>query len=250
MNSEKVGRIVWHDLFTRDVDASKRFYHGVAEWHFVTEHATDFAWGGGEGDFVLALLGDEAGTGFVESLDGPYSGWVPYIEVEDVDATAELAKDLGADIEKAPFEVPGVGRNCLLRDPLRALVGICVSSHGFPVPTRQFEEERYVSRSNGFPRAFYAGLFGWHTSASVEPGSNGLSITLAGKQVAIQTTDESYQRAVWVPEIHVKQLPEALRNVQALGGTIVDPDRTDPSEKNGALIADPSGSYSYLVPIR
>lgn len=250
MNPEKVGRIVWHDLFTRDVDASKTFYHGVAGWHFVTEHATDFAWGGGERDFVLALLGDEAGTGFVELPDGGLSGWIPYVEVEDVDAVAEIAEGLDAQIEKAPFDVPGVGQNCLLRDPMGALVGICVSSHGFPTPTKQFEEERYVAPSDDFPEEFYCALFGWHIQPSVVPDTSGLSIMLTGRQVAIQTTADSGQPALWVPGVRVKQLPEALNRVLDLGGAIVDSDRGRLGEKSSALITDLNGSLTYLVSSR
>ena len=173
MNTEKVGRIVWHDLFTRDISVSKKFYQDVAEWRFITEHATDFAWGGGEKDFVLALSGDEAGSGFVDSPDGPYTGRVPYVEVEDVDAAAELALDLDGVILKPPFEVPGVGHNCLLRDPLGALIGICLSRHAFPAPTKQFGLERYVTNRE---------IFLWNSIADCSIG--GLNPLMAEVKIA------------------------------------------------------------------
>ena len=69
MIADKTGRVVWHDLFTDNAGLSRSFYEGVAGWRYLTEHATDFAWGGGEKDFILALSGDVAGAGFVERHD-------------------------------------------------------------------------------------------------------------------------------------------------------------------------------------
>ena len=110
MVTAKLGRIVWHDLFTPDTEAAKEFYASIADWRFTVEHATDFAWGGGERDFILALSDDEAGAGFVGPPHGRFSGWVPYVEVADVDDAALRAKKLKGSVEKPTYEVPGVRR--------------------------------------------------------------------------------------------------------------------------------------------
>lgn len=100
------------------------FYQQVAGWTYQIEHATDFAWGGGAKHFVLALSGDEAGAGFAETPPEQSNGWIAYVEVRDVDATAALSEKFGGNTIRQPFEVPGVGRNAPLRDPLGAVVGI------------------------------------------------------------------------------------------------------------------------------
>ncbi|MGI9503793.1 MAG: VOC family protein, partial [Geminicoccaceae bacterium] len=143
MVTKEAGRIVWHDLFTADKHVSKSFYERVAGWHYVTEHAKNFVWGGGEKDFVLALCGDEAGAGMIDQSSAPFDGWIPYVEVQDVDSVAALATESGGKVIRPPFDVPGVGRNCLLLDPLGAHLGISFSRHKFPVPVRQFTAERY-----------------------------------------------------------------------------------------------------------
>ena len=88
------------------------------------------------------------GAGIAETPEGLDDGWIAYVEVSDVDATAVRAAALGGEIVRPPFDVPGVGRNALLRDPLGALVGLSLSRHDFPVPKRQFGEELYLS-TNG-----------------------------------------------------------------------------------------------------
>lgn len=155
--TDKIGRIIWHDLFTSDLKRAMDFYNTVAGWTYTVEHATDFAWGGGEKDFVLALLDDEAGAGITETPPELTDGWIAYVEVRDVDAAATLAEELGGSIIRAPFEVPGVGRNALLRDPLGAIFGISLSRHSFPAPQRQFGVEAYQGFGNPFPKDFMNG---------------------------------------------------------------------------------------------
>ncbi len=249
MSADKMGRFVWHDLFTSDTRVSKSFYEGVAGWQFATEHATEFAWGGGENDFILALTGDEAGAGFVEYSHGQSFGWVPYVEVADVDSAAVLAQDLQGTVEKPPFEVPGVGRNCLLRDPMGALLGICLSRHTFPAPTKQFGAERYVTRSKDFPTDFYHELFDWNILPADSPGADSQRIIRSGEEIALHTTTETQpdSLAVWAPGMRVKQLSGALNKVRTLQGLIVNPDRSDPNESSCAMARDPNDAILFLI---
>lgn len=154
MTIDKTGRFIWHDLFTKDLKRSMAFYKQVARWNYEIEHATDFAWGGGEKDFVLALLDEEAGAGFAETPPALPDGWIAYVEVPDVDETTILAEKLGGLIVREPFEVPGVGRNALLRDPSGALFGVSLSRHSFPAPTTQFGIEMYLGGAEAYPGAF------------------------------------------------------------------------------------------------
>ncbi len=249
MTEDKTGRIVWHDLFTDDAHVSRSFYGDVAGWHYVVEHAKDFAWGGGERDFILALSGDEAGAGFVALEDAPPYGWIPYVEVGNVDAIAARAEDLKGAVEKAPFEVPGVGRNCLLRDPNSALFGICLSRHAFPAPTRQFGPERYRAQPGAFPAAFYGSLFDWDILPADDTGRGRQSIMRAGTEVAVLTEDavQPHGRPSWAPAIRVQNMPDTLHRVRALKGTVTDPHGEAPQEGASVLVGDPNGTPAYLI---
>ncbi len=250
MTNAKAGRIVWHDLFTTDLQVSRSFYERIAGWRYVTEHATDFAWGGGAKDFILALAGDEAGAGFVEGVPKEQArGWVPYIETPDVDAIAASAAKLGGTVEKEPFEVPGVGRNCLLRDPLGALVGVSLSRHNFPAPTRQFEIEFYLTRSEDFPAAFYHQLFAWDAAVADRPQDVTQTLTFSGKDVALCIVGETDAdvAALWAPGIRVKSISDALSEVQALEGAVLNPSLRLRDGDNFAVVRDPNGALFCLM---
>ena len=246
MTAEKAGRIVWHDLFTDDALSSRSFYGKTAGWNYVIERAIDFAWGGGERDFILALADDEVGAGFIEREDLPYRGWVPYIEVPDVDLIAEKAVALEGSVERAPFEVPGVGRNCLLRDPKGALLGICLSRHTFPAPIKQFGLEVYQARMDEFPAEFYSGLFDWNLSALDRPTGGPQPIARDNTLVGF-TMGSGLQNASWIPSIRVARLSEALRHVKGGKGSVVRHIEDTPNDAQTALVRDQSGMSCCFV---
>jgi predicted enzyme related to lactoylglutathione lyase len=47
-----------------------------------------------------------------------------YIAVTDVDAACSTAGKSGGAVLKAPFDVPGVGRIAMIKDPAGAVVGL------------------------------------------------------------------------------------------------------------------------------
>lgn len=44
------------------------------------------------------------------------SHWMPYIAVDEVDATAEKVKTLGGSVCVPPHDVPNTGRFCVVND--------------------------------------------------------------------------------------------------------------------------------------
>ena len=49
--------------------------------------------------------------------------WMAYIAVDDVDKRVAKAKKAGATIVREPFDVPGVGRIAILKQPGGAGIG-------------------------------------------------------------------------------------------------------------------------------
>lgn len=249
MVSEKRGRVVWHDLFTKDLDAAKAFYAAVGGWQYMSEHADDYTWGGGEKDHVLTLRADEAGAGLVERSKATPDGWMPYVEVEDVDSAASLAADLGGAVVRPPFDVPGVGRNCLIRDPLGASLGLSLSRHGFPPPTRQFGPEFYMCKTEGFPDTFYRRVLGW----TVEPerGSRDAKRAVTHKGVRVATFAPSCavldSSAQWIPSVRTEDLSEALSFIDISNGEVLDRRAGVASSWPAALVRDPGGAALLLI---
>ena len=114
------GKFYWNELMTHDVEAAKRFYGGVLGWTF---EAMPMA----EGTYWIAKMGERP-VGGLFPMTGPHfervpEHWVPYIAVDDVDARLKTAIAAGASAMREPFEVPGVGRIAIVKDPSGAVSG-------------------------------------------------------------------------------------------------------------------------------
>ena len=115
-------RFCWLDLAARDADAAKSFYGALFGWTPRDEHANG-------GRFTRLVL-EETDVASLYQLsprhltDGVPSHWTPYVATEDVERTAAHAASLGATVLVRPFDVAGIARICLIRDPGGALIGL------------------------------------------------------------------------------------------------------------------------------
>jgi len=160
----EVGCIVWHDLLTSEVAKAKRFYAELLGWEYQIEHASDFAWNSGEGDYPLILANGEAHGGFVDPGRDIPCHWVGYVMVEDVDGVVVKARKLGATIERQPFDIPGVGRSGVVRDPDGAIICPYMPTHDFPSPSGAFLWDELVTDDVESAKEFYGDLLGWKAS--------------------------------------------------------------------------------------
>ena len=174
---------------------------------------------------------------------GNGTGWVAYVEVDDVDHTADLAVRLGGGILRAPFDVPGVGRNALLRDPKGAVIGIALSWHSFPVPERQFGAELYASDARPFPLDFYGPLFGWMPKGGQGDGQRLLTAT----DHHVATTVGVVPSAQWIPSVKVANPPEAVRKAALIGQVGDIHHVAETSCAGGRFIRDPDGTAIHLT---
>lgn len=112
------GSFVWHELATRDVAASKRFYGELFGWV-----CNDVEMMPGFNYTLCRHMGKEiAGIMAITPEQGEMqSGWALYVGVDDVDAAAERAEALGGEVLVPPHDIP-VGRWAMLRDPAGATV--------------------------------------------------------------------------------------------------------------------------------
>jgi predicted enzyme related to lactoylglutathione lyase len=119
----------WSELTTNDVEGSKEFYSKVFGWNPIS---MDFA--GGEytvwnhgGVEPVSAPPEEGGTGLGGMMDssalpdGTPNFWQVYFNVEDADATAAKAQELGGQVMNPAFDAPGVGRIVVLGDPQGAI---------------------------------------------------------------------------------------------------------------------------------
>ena len=113
----KPGRFGWNELVTPDVAAAKKFYTGLLGWK-----TQPF----GKGvDYTLFKKGRDTAGGLMKCpKPGNPAQWIPYVFVDNVDATAKKTARLGGEVVMEPFDVPDVGRIAVLVDPQGAAIGI------------------------------------------------------------------------------------------------------------------------------
>jgi uncharacterized protein len=115
------GTFYWNELMTTDPETAKRFYGDAIGWAF-----DDMPMPGG-GIYVVAKVGDRPVAGFFNTSGSQMAGmpehWFSYLSVDDIDARCAKAKGAGGEIMREPFDVPGVGRIAIIRQPGGGVVG-------------------------------------------------------------------------------------------------------------------------------
>jgi predicted enzyme related to lactoylglutathione lyase len=110
-----------NELMARDVDGAKKFYADTMGWSYDAMPTPD------GGTYWVAKIGEEPVAGIFDirgsEYDGVAEGWMPYIAVDDVDARVKNATKAGAKVMKPAFDVPGVGRIVILKEPGGAGIG-------------------------------------------------------------------------------------------------------------------------------
>jgi predicted enzyme related to lactoylglutathione lyase len=105
--------LVWTELMTNDPKKSQAFYTGLFEWGTEVMPMGTF-------DYTLWKRGTHSAGGMMQIQPemGPMPPhWMPYFGVENADATAKKAKDLGGKAMVEPQDIPNVGRFAVLVDP-------------------------------------------------------------------------------------------------------------------------------------
>ncbi len=111
------GSFCWHELLTNDVGAAKDFYTKIFPWESVDVDM------GPIGTYTLLKRNGRDLAGMMAKppdTQGQPSHWLYYVAVEDVDAAASKAQELGGAQLAGPMDIPNVGRIAVLQDPTGA----------------------------------------------------------------------------------------------------------------------------------
>jgi uncharacterized protein len=100
------------ELHTQDPEKAKKFYGELFDWEL--EDVPDM-------NYTLVKVGEGTGGGMMKSpMPDAMPQWVPYILVDDIKASTEKAKSLGATVLTEVMEIPGVGWFSMFFDPTGA----------------------------------------------------------------------------------------------------------------------------------
>lgn len=112
------GTPIWYELVSADPPASKAFYDHVIGWT-IGEPMPEMDYRMIEtasGEIGSAVGGVMRLTPEMQA-GGARPGWLFYVGVDDVDASAEAITAAGGTVPMGPWSMPGVGRMAVVADP-------------------------------------------------------------------------------------------------------------------------------------
>jgi len=120
-DTSQVGKIGWIDMTVDDADGLRDFYKSVVGWETEAVSMGDYS------DYSMTLPASGEGvSGICHARGGNAEmpgGWLIYITVADVEASAAACTANGGEILLAPKGLAG-GRFCVIRDPSGATAAL------------------------------------------------------------------------------------------------------------------------------
>ena len=104
------------ELCTPDTKKAKDFYSSLFGWSFTDNDM---------GTMIYSTFKPSEGPGGgVFTMPGAPTAWLAYVGVEDINASTDKAKSLGATVLNGPAEIPNVGWFTVLKDPTGAMIAL------------------------------------------------------------------------------------------------------------------------------
>ncbi len=248
-SSYTAGTFSWADLATTDVEGAKRFYASLFGW--VAEDMP----AGDDAVYSMMRLDDRSVAAIApqpeqQSQAGVPPMWQSYVTVEDVDATAARAAELGAHVHAGPFDVMEAGRMAVIQDPQGAFFMLWQ-------PKRHIGAElvngpgllswnELASPDLEAAVAFYRELLGWTLQrATGTPMTYYVIKTAAGTDNGGMREPQPNEPPNWGVYFGCEDVVAAMARVQELGGsTLAGPMPIGPGTIG--IVRDPQGAVFTL----
>ncbi len=244
-----LGKFVWHDLITDDVDGAKRFYAGLLGWEFEDTQRPN------GGSYTLIKSGGYYVGGILALADpagGEYSRWLGYLSVADVDAAAAAARRAGGAVVAAPRDIGDIARAAAITDPQGAVVGLLRTRFGDP---RDHYRDRpghvawneLLAADGRAAGEFYASLAGLDAAVVARRGGEYILLRQGGLERAgiLQRPDDALE-PLWLTYFAVEDPAVAAGEVESLGGEVLLAPSPELREGSMAVITDPGGAVLAL----
>lgn len=249
-SSTPVGAPCWADLWTSDVEGSRRFYSQRFGWQ-AREPSPEF---GGYWMFDRDGVPTAGGMGSMGDVTANNT-WKPYFCTRDIGATLKRAEANGATVAGEAMPVADLGVQAVLVDPTGATFGLWQpgSFEGFRVVGEHAAPSWFELHTRDHPRAvaFYRDVLDLDITAVSDTDefryftfrSAGTDEDLGGIMDSRHWLPEGGEH--WAIYWHVDDAQAAADTVRALGGSVKQgPDNTPYGVL--ALISDPAGAEFKL----
>lgn len=256
------GGPIWYELMTTDVAGAIAFYKAVGGWEI--QQDGNIMPNGTEYRMIMRPDGGNLG-GLLKLTDGMISGgakpgWLAYFHVEDVDAAAAKAQELGATVQMPAISM-SAGRMAMLSDPQGAPFYVMA-----PTPPPDMPDARsdvFDVKKAGHCRwmqldttdapaanEFYKALFGWSTDNVMPMGDRGDYRFIENEGVPIGAFNPMIgegERPHWVLYLGVGDIERARDAAVANGGTVTRDIHEVPGGDLIFIGTDPAGAKIAFV---
>ncbi|MFC0218614.1 VOC family protein [Pseudochelatococcus lubricantis] len=250
------GAFIWYELLTTDVKAAGAFYGDVVGWS-----SRPFDAGNPDGYHLFSTGETEVGGLMVlpqgeECPPDAAPGWIGYIGVGDVDATASAIVADGGRQHVPPTDIPGVGRFAVVADPQGAVFTIMKGA--MDGESRAFSPDRaghcqwneLTTTDPEAAYAFYARHFGWTKGEAMPMGEAGVYQILDRDGIsfgAVTPAGPEVPHPVWAFYFGVPDIDAAISRITAGGGALLHGPHAVPGEQFIVIGRDPQGAVFSLV---
>ena len=248
------GTPIWYELITPDQDAAKTFYDAVIGWTIEGKASNPM-------DYRMIDTGNGLVGGTMKLSDemkagGMQPGWLFYIGVDDVDATAEAIKAKGGQVHMGPFDLEGVGRMAFVADPQGIPFYIM---RGASDDSSTAWDRMGMGKCNwnelstpdqAGANAFYADVFGWTYPDKMAMGEMGdYWFVQAGDDVIGATMQHRSDGPppAWRFYFRAPDIDAAKTTAEANGGTVHMGPMEVPGGDRIIVASDPQGTLFGVV---
>jgi predicted enzyme related to lactoylglutathione lyase len=245
-----IGAPCWVDLWTSDVERSRRFYSELFGWEAQQpspEHGGYFMFTR-QGVPVAGAMGD---MGEMRADNT----WKPFLATDNAERTLELAGERGATVHAPAMAIEDLGSQAVIGDPSGAMIGIWQpgSFPGFTVINEPGAVLFVANDVHDYQAqiAFYRHVFGWepaeeevdgHLYAGFMDPETGRPLAGIGDEVENLEPGEGPS---WGIFWQCDDVEAAVARVRSLGGTVIKRPE-DGGLGRSARVADPTGARFWL----
>lgn len=238
------GLFSWADVAVPDVEKGKAFYSDLFGW--TAEDTEGYALFRKDGKLVAGLGGLQG--------NGQPPAWMSYVNVEDADAVAAKASDLGGVVLMDPMDVVTAGRMAVVADPAGAAIAFWeprdhAGAELFNEPGSLAWNE-LATRDVDAAKGFYGELLPWDISEERFDGFVYNTILLDGNPnggiFAMPDEMPDEVPSHWTAYLRVADTDAAVEKLRGLGGIVMGEPNDSPFGKV-ARVQDPFGAAFSII---
>jgi predicted enzyme related to lactoylglutathione lyase len=251
--SSVLGRPLWYELITTDMNAAEKFYRNVVGWTSAPSEVSPQPY------TMFKRSGDVPAAGLLNTPDGmnfpPF--WAMYVGVNTLEDAAAHIKKLGGKELSPVIDIPTIGRMQMMTDPQGAAFYIYEPDPNAPqLPEgapQVGEGSWHELMTTDAPAAlkFYTELFGWTPGETMDMGPmgkyymfnrpHGMIGGMMNKPPEMAHVPPNWQIYFLVPDIDA-----ATERIKANGGQILNGPMEVPGGDQVLNAMDPQGAAFSL----